>query len=181
MTLNYADQVQKTGTVTVVTTAKAVNIELGWTPRYVRAWNVDDLIVFEYFDGMDAGTSLNTINHADTQLLVNAELGITQYAGRAAGTAITGTGAITADSAAVAGTSTNFVGELVVGDKITINGETRTVLVITSATALTADAPFTTTNATAAIYDVEGKGLGVTLGADICATAADVVRWAAFR
>lgn len=180
MSLNYADQVQKTGTVTVVT-AGAVNIPLGWTPRYIRAINVNNLVFYEYFDGMTAGTSIDTANADATQISVNAELAITQYAGRVAGTAITGTGAITADSAAITGTSTNFTGELVVGDKITVNGETRSVLVITSATALTVDAPFDTTNATAAIYDVQGKGLGVTLGADICDTAADVVRWAAFR
>jgi len=180
MTVLYADQVQKTGTITVVT-AGAVNVPLGWTPRYVRAINVNNLVSYEYFNEMDAGTSIDMANHADTQISVNAAASITQYAGRAAGTAITGTVAVVAGSAALTGTSTNFTGELVVGDKVTANGETRTVLTIVSSTSLTVDAAFTTTNATAQMFDETGKGLGVTFGADICDTAADVVRWVAFR
>lgn len=53
-----------------------------------------------------------------------------------------GTVAVTANSATVTGTSTAFLTELRIGDEIQINGETRTVIAIASATSLTVDAPF---------------------------------------
>jgi hypothetical protein len=181
MSLNYADQVQKMGTVTVSNPAVAVNLVLGWQPRYVRAINVNNLASYEYFDSMDDGTSLDNGNDADTQWSVNAADSITLYAGRNAGAAVTGTVAVTAASPTITGTSTNFVGELAVGDKVTINGETVAILSITSSTVATADKPFVATATGASLYDMLGKGEGVTLGTDICDTAADVIRWVAFR
>jgi len=181
MSLNHADQYQKVGTVTVSNPAVAVNIITGWQPRYIRAINVNNLASYEYFYGMSAGTSLDNGNHADTQWSVNAAGAITLYAGRAAGTAITGTVAVTAASGTVTGTSTNFVGELAVGDHITINGEPRVVATIASSTSLTVTEPLDATASTVPCYDMSGKGPGFTLGTDICDTAADVVRWVAFR
>jgi len=181
MSLNFADQVQKMGTVTVSNPAVAVNLVLGWTPRYVRVWNVNNLASYEYFSGMDAGTSLDNGNHADTQNSVNAAGSITLYAGRAAGAAVTGTVTVTAASATITGSGTNFVGELAVGDKVTVNGETVGILSITSSTVATADKPFVGAAAGVSLFDMAGKGPGVTLGTDICDTAADVVRWVAFR
>jgi len=181
MSVNYADQVQKMGTVTVSNPAVAVNLVLGWTPRYVRAYNVNNLTAYEYFDGMTAGTSLDNGNHADTQNSVNAADSISTYAGRAAGASVTGTVTVTADSATITGSGTNFVGELAVGDKVTVNGEVREILSITSSTVAAATEPFVAAAAGVALYDMAGKGPGVTLGTDICDTAADVVRWVAFR
>lgn len=175
------EQFAATGTVTVSNPAVAVNIVLGWTPRYVRCWNVNDLASHEYFDGMTAAYSLKSANHADTQHSSVTSNAITQYAGRAPGASITGTVAVTADSAAVTGTSTNFVGELAVGDTIVINGETRDVVTITSSTAMTMSAAYVATASGVAAYDMDGKGAGVTLGTGICDTAADVVRWMAIR
>lgn len=181
MSLNYADQLQKVGTVTVSNPAVAVNIVLGWQPRYIRAYNVNNLVSYEFFYGMTAGTSLDNGNHADTQWSVNAADSISLYAGRTAGAAVTGTVSVTATSATVTGSGTNFVGELAVGDKIVINGENRTVVSITDSTHLVADQAFDATASTQSLFDVYGKGEGFTLGTDICDTAADVVRWVAFR
>ena len=75
--MNYADQVQKMGTNTVVAGGTAETVVLGWVPRYVKAINVNDLQMYENFTGMDADTSIDTFNHADTQIAVNAAGGIT--------------------------------------------------------------------------------------------------------
>jgi hypothetical protein len=174
------EQSMKTGTITVVAAA-AINVELGFTPRYVRAWNVNNLASYEYFDGMAAGTSLDMANHGDTQNSVNAAGGISQYAGRAVGAALTGTGAVTAGSTTLTGTSTNFLGEVAVGDLLTVNGETRSVVSITSATVLVVDKAFVAAASGKDIFDMTGKGPGVTFGTDICDTAADVVRYIALR
>jgi len=181
MSLNYADQVQKVGTFVVDDPVSAMNIILGWQPRYVRAYNVNNLVSYEYFAGMDAGKSLDNANHADTQNSLNAAGSITLYAGRAAGAAVTGTVTVTADSPTITGSGTNFIGELAVGDKVTVNGETVSVLSITSTTVATADKPFAAAAAAVQLFDMAGKGPGVTLGTDICDTAADVVYWLALR
>lgn len=96
-------QYTRVGTVTVPDPAAAVTVTLGFRPSYVRAFSVNNLASYEHFYGMADGTSLDTANHADTQISLNAAGSIT----------------------------------------------------------LTAD--------------------GFTLGADICDTAADVVRWLAIR
>ena len=181
MSLNYADQIQKTGAITVDDPVSAMNIVCGWQPRYIRVWNVNNLTSYEFYNGMTAGTSLDNANHADTQNSLNAAGSISLYAGRAAGNAVTGTVAVTAASPTITGTGTNFIGELAVGDKVTINGETVSILSITSTTVATADKPFVATATGQSLYDVNGKGEGFTLGTDIIDTAADVVRWVAFR
>lgn len=181
MSLNYADQVQATGTVTVSNPAVAVNISLGWVPRWIRVWNVNNLAAYEHFHAMSAGTSLDVGNHADTQVSLNAAGSITEYAGRTAGAAVTGTVTVTASSATVTGSGTNFVGELAVGDKIVVNSETRTILSISSSTVATVSTPFVAAASAVPLYDVAGKSPGFTLGTDICDTAADVVHWVALR
>jgi len=75
--LDYADQMQNVGKITVANPAAAVTVTLGWVPRYVKAVNVNNLAFYEYFEGMAAGTSLDTGNHADTQISVNAAGAIT--------------------------------------------------------------------------------------------------------
>lgn len=77
MALDYADQMQKVGKVTVANPAAAVTVTLGWVPRYVRAFSVNNLASYEHFAGMDAATSLDTGNHADTQISLNAAGSIT--------------------------------------------------------------------------------------------------------
>jgi len=62
----------QSGTITVANPAAAVTVALGFVPKYIRAVNVNNLAFYEYFAGMDAGTSLDTGNHADTQISVNA-------------------------------------------------------------------------------------------------------------
>lgn len=77
MSLDYPDQVQNVGSATVANPAVAITVTLGWQPRYVRCINVNNLKFYEYFEGMSDGTSLDTGNHADTQIAVNAADGIT--------------------------------------------------------------------------------------------------------
>jgi hypothetical protein len=77
MSLNYADQMQSTGKITVPATPVAETIVLGWVPRYIRAYNVNNLAAYEHFSGMAAGTSLDNANHGDTQNSLNAAGAIT--------------------------------------------------------------------------------------------------------
>jgi hypothetical protein len=80
MALDYADQKQDVGAITVANPAAAVTVTLGWQPRYIRAYNVNNLVAYEWFEGMSAGTSLDNGNHADTQNSVNAAGSITASA-----------------------------------------------------------------------------------------------------
>ena len=57
--------------------AAAVTITLGFRPSYVKAFNVNNLVHYEHFDGMSDGTSIDTANAADTQISVNAAGSIT--------------------------------------------------------------------------------------------------------
>ena len=70
-------QYAQSGKITVANPAAAVTVELGFVPTYIRAVNVNNLAFYEYFEGMAAGTSLDTGNHADTQISVNAAGSIT--------------------------------------------------------------------------------------------------------
>ena len=65
------------GTVTVAAGGTAESVTCGFSPRYVRAFSANNLTSYEHFDGMTDDTSLNTANHADTQISVNAAGGIT--------------------------------------------------------------------------------------------------------
>lgn len=70
-------QYAQVGTVTVADPPVAVTVTLGFQPKYVRAFSVNNLVSYEHFYGMSAGTSLDTANHADTQISVNAAGSIT--------------------------------------------------------------------------------------------------------
>ena len=56
-----------------------------------------------------------------------------------------GTVAVTADSATVTGSGTVLNAQCIVGDKLTINGETRRIKSITSNTVVTCDTNFLNT------------------------------------
>jgi len=71
------NQSAKSGKVTVVAGGTAETISVGFRPSYVRAFSVNNLVSYEHFYGMSAGTSLDTANHADTQISVNAAASIT--------------------------------------------------------------------------------------------------------
>lgn len=77
MSLDYASQMHAVGSETVAATPAAITVTLGWSPRYVRVTNINNLATYEHWDGMDDGTSLDTANHADTQISVNAAGSIT--------------------------------------------------------------------------------------------------------
>lgn len=171
----------KVGTLTIVDDANAINVPVGFAPSYIKVLNSTDAKLYEFFAGMTDAYAFKSISHADTQFSVITSNGITPYDGRAIGASISGTAAVTADSTAVTGTSTNFVGELAVGDLITINGESRKVSSITSATALVVDEAYDETASGATIYDMTGKSEGFTLGTDITDDDSDVLYWIAIR
>jgi len=75
--MDYTDNFFQTGEIAVANPAAAVTVTLGWVPRYIRAYNVNNLASYEFFEGMDAGTSLDNANHADTQNSLNAAGAIT--------------------------------------------------------------------------------------------------------
>ena len=84
----------QTGQITVANPAAAVTVNLGFTPRYVKAVNINDLAVFEYFEGMAAGAALRNGNHASEQNSVISSNGITvSDGGFTLGTAICDTAA----------------------------------------------------------------------------------------
>jgi outer membrane usher protein FimD/PapC len=64
-------------TVTVAAGGTAETVTLGYSPRYVRAVNVNNLTSYEHWDGMTDGTSIDMANHDTTQMSVNAAGGIT--------------------------------------------------------------------------------------------------------
>ena len=70
-------QYAQSGKITVANPAAAVTVTTGFKPRYVRAFNVNNLASYEHFLGMADGTSLDTGNHADTQISLNAAGSIT--------------------------------------------------------------------------------------------------------
>jgi len=71
--LDYAAQMQSVGKITVANPAAAVTVTLGWSPRYVRAVNVNNVVTYEHWDGMADGTSFDTA----TELSLNAAGAIT--------------------------------------------------------------------------------------------------------
>ena len=77
MALDYAEQVHAVGAITVAATPVAETVTLGWSPRYVRATNINNLATYEHWDGMDDGESLDNVNHDTTQNVSNAAGSIT--------------------------------------------------------------------------------------------------------
>ena len=70
-------QYARVGTNTVAAGGTAETVVLGFQPSYVRAVNVNNLATYEHWSGMAAGTSIDTANHADTQISVNEAGSIT--------------------------------------------------------------------------------------------------------
>lgn len=65
------------GTLAVADPAVAETIEVGFKPSYVKVVNVNNLAFYEHWDGMDDGTSMDTVNHDTAQISLNAADGIT--------------------------------------------------------------------------------------------------------
>ena len=49
MSKEYADQMHAVGTITVPNPAAAQSVTLGFNPRYVKAINVNNLKMYEWF------------------------------------------------------------------------------------------------------------------------------------
>lgn len=83
---------------TVEGTGSAINVELGFTPIYVKCWNIDDAgslaPSIEWINGMGAAAGLKTLSIADNGSTGNdsSELissnGISEYAGVEATTGV---------------------------------------------------------------------------------------------
>ena len=71
----YPENETAAGTFAVANPAAAVTITCGFSPRYVKAININDLATHEYFYGLAAGASIQTIT--DGTISVNAADGIT--------------------------------------------------------------------------------------------------------
>lgn len=70
----------KTGSY--VGTGAAVNVELGFTPDYIRLWNeTDGDETYEWFKGMTNGHALKSANNASTQFSKITSNGFSAYAG----------------------------------------------------------------------------------------------------
>jgi hypothetical protein len=167
----------KTGTI--VASGAAMNIELGFLPDEVEIINETTSITLNWLKSMGAGKGHKAIAAGTKSFIATG--GVSQYAGEAPGKQLAGTGATTAGSATLTGTTTAFTSELRVGDVININGEQRKVTAIASATSLTVDAAFEKTVAAANIYRQTGRETGLTLGADSINTATNVLHYAARR
>ncbi len=63
-----------------VGTAAAINVQLGWTPDYVKVWNeTDGDEIYEWFSGMTAGHALKSTNNASTQFSKITSNGVSAY------------------------------------------------------------------------------------------------------
>jgi len=70
-------QYAQVGSNVVVAGGTAETVVLGFSPAYVRVVNVNNLAMYEHWDGMDDDTSIDTANHDTTQISENAAGGIT--------------------------------------------------------------------------------------------------------
>jgi len=83
---------------TVEGTGAAINIELGFTPRYFKCFNLDDVgglaPTLEWFEGMPAASAIKTLKVVDNATTGNASSakitsnGISEYAGSDASAAV---------------------------------------------------------------------------------------------
>jgi hypothetical protein len=170
----------KTGYVTG--TGEIINVEVGFLPNYVKLMNLDDAgslyPTLEYFYGIGEGYGWKTKSIVDNGTTTNKSSekitsnGISRFAGEAPGKQLTGTIAITAASAALTGTSTEFLTELKVGDIVRVQNlttgayEEMEILSIASKTAATATKVASQSITTGNPIRVTGRSPGFVIGKD---------------
>lgn len=164
---------------TVVASGAAMNIELGFLPDEVEIINETTSITLNWLKTMGAGKGHKALAAGTKSFIATG--GVSQFAGEAPNKQLAGTGATTAGSATLTGTTTAFDVDLRVGDVININGEQRKVTAIASATSLTVDSAFVNTCTAKNAYRQTGREAGFTLGADSINTATNVLHYAARR
>ena len=113
---------------------------IGTIPKWATTTTLNDSVIAQSGSNIGIGTP---------SPLTRLDVAGSGRATATASSALTGTADPTVSTTLV-GTGTLFTTELVVGDRITVNAETRTVTAIASATSLTVDTAFTDT-ASAAI------------------------------
>ncbi len=78
--MNYADQVQKTGSFTSAATPVAVTNTLGWVPRHVRFYCADtNVFLGEWYDTMADASFVKSLAGGAVQALI-AAAGVTPTA-----------------------------------------------------------------------------------------------------
>jgi hypothetical protein len=168
----------------------ALNIPLGFKHKYLKVYNNNDAgslwAAFEHWFGMADASALKTLKQIDsgsTGLSSQAKVtsnGITPWNGVVPGAAhLPGTAnsvAVTAASAVITGTSTQFLnGEIAVGDLVSVAGQVKKVVTLTDATHITCDSVFDTSATAQPLVLLSGKSAGFTLGADADLNAAGEV------
>lgn len=59
--------------------SSALYVHLGFKPRYVKVYNIDDIETWEWIEGMPAGYGFKTVTNGTISYATSG--GITQYAG----------------------------------------------------------------------------------------------------
>jgi hypothetical protein len=177
---------------TVEGTGAIIQVEVGFIPKYVKLFNIDDAgtlwPTLEWVNGMAAASGFKGLKQIDSgttglssQAYVTSN-GISEFAGSVAGLQLTGTIAATAASATLTGTNTLFLTELKVGDVVKLgDGQELTVTAIASATSLTVAVAAAASVASKAANRIAGRAPGFLIGADadINAAAETIVYMAA--
>jgi len=65
----------RVGTFAVPNPAVATTVTVGFKPKFVKVWNINDLKSFEHIDGLTAGSSIDTAT--DGTISINAAGSIT--------------------------------------------------------------------------------------------------------
>jgi len=153
----------------LIGTGAAITVECGFAPRRVDVYNLTTLSTTTWIYGMttnwDEGFHAIDSGAGAVDFSALTANGISAYAGSPANSTITGTIAISASTAAVTGTSTEFLSQLRVNDVVLVGGLEYKVIAIASDTACTLDRPIGTTAVSgAAVVRVTGRQAGFTIG-----------------
>lgn len=172
----------KIATGSITGTGAALNVAIGFQPKYVKVYNNNDAgskwATMEFFEGMTNGHGLKGLKVVDSGATGDASQakvtsnGISLFGGSTGPADLSGTCAVSVGSGVVTGTSTKFTTELVVGDLINIGGVIRRVVNIASATSLTVDVAYAAAQSGVTGLNMNGKPAGFTIGADADINAA---------
>jgi len=157
-------------------TGAKINIACGFVPSYVKIMNIQDggglYATGEWFASMGEGYAWKTkaivdsgsTGNKSSDLVTN---GIYTFAGRAAGARLTGTVSVTAGSATLTGSSTEFLTELDVGDTVRLSdGQEFTITAIASGTSATLNKAASSSLSGSIAVVVNGKPAGFSVGTD---------------
>jgi len=170
----------------LIGTGAALKVSCGFVPRRVEVLNLTQLSRTTWNYGMttnwDEGFHEIDSGAGAVDFSLLTANGISTNTGDVAYTTVTGTIAGSAGSAAITGTSTEFLTEVAVGDELLIGGIVYSVIAVASDTALTIDRPLSAAASGAAVVRVTGRQAGFTIGTtSTLNTNNDVISYVAFR